>query len=67
MAVAVSEDLDFHVLGVLDEPLQEHGAVPEGCFRLGGCQLPGLGQFRGFSTSFMPRPPPPWAALMSTG
>ena len=67
VAVLVAEDLHLDVLGAGNVALQEHGGVAEGVERL----VLRLGQqpasCEGFSTTRMPRPPPPKAALMMSG
>ena len=67
VAVAVAEDLHFDVLGAPDVALEEHGVVAEsrGGLALGLLEL-GL-KSSGFSTTRMPRPPPPNAALTISG
>jgi hypothetical protein len=42
VAVVVTKELDFDVLGLVEEPLDEDGAVAEGALGLGGGALKGL-------------------------
>jgi hypothetical protein len=67
IAVLVAEDLHLDVFGARDVSFEENRGVSECVERL----VLGLGQqgrsCEGFSTTRMPRPPPPKAALMMSG
>ncbi len=67
-AVAVAEHLDFDVARLCEIFLEIDRVVAEGGLRLGARGGERVGQIVGaFRATFMPRPPPPAAALTSTG
>ena len=67
VAVLVAEDLDFDVAGAANKSFQEYRVVAErgSGFAAGFLEL--SGKLSGLSTTRMPRPPPPKAALMMSG
>ena len=67
-AVAVAQHLDLDVARRAEILLEVDRVVAEGGLGLGAGQREGLGRLvGGCSTTFMPRPPPPATALISTG
>ena len=68
VALAVAEHLDLDVARLVEVLLEVDRVVAEGGARLGAGGGERLGQVVGASrATFMPRPPPPAAALTSTG
>ena len=66
-AVLVAEHLDLDVPRAVDVLLDVHGVVAEGVLRLAPRGVERAGHFLGSRTTRMPFPPPPAAALSSTG
>ena len=68
VAVLVGHHLDLDVAGRGQPPLGEHGRVAERGGGLSSSRSDGVGQLvASAATSRMPRPPPPAAALTSSG
>ena len=68
LAGAVAEHLDLDVARLLEIFLDVDGVVAEGGLGLGARGLTAPRQIvLGVRATFMPRPPPPAVALMSTG
>ena len=67
VAVLVGHDLQLDVARPLDVALEVHRAVAERGQRLGCAVSNSCADLAGRGTIFMPRPPPPAAALRMTG
>ena len=68
VAMLVANDLNFNVLCAADVALEKYGRVAEGGSRFLACLLQLAPSNRGAdSTTRIPRPPPPNAALMISG
>ena len=67
IAVGISCDLDLHVARRRQEALDEHGAVAEGGQRLRAVSSKTRRSVASSSATRIPLPPPPKAALTSTG
>ena len=67
VAVPVARDLDFNVTRLLDHLFEVDFAVVKSAFRFAGCFANGRFEFASESTRRIPLPPPPAAALSSTG
>jgi hypothetical protein len=66
-ALAVAQHLDLDVARPAEVLLDIDRVVAEGGLGFGARQREGLGRAAASSTTFMPRPPPPATALISTG
>ena len=67
IAVLIAENLDFDMTGAANVALQKYRAVSEGGRGLAARFLQRGVSSSAFSTTRMPRPPPPNAALMISG
>ncbi len=68
MAMAVGQDLDFDMARLLEILLHIDGVVAERGLGFGAGLRQREGQFASaLARTFMPRPPPPAVALISTG